>query len=396
MKKIITFLVVTLIASNAFGKVVITSKFTHFSEKDSIIKVQLEGQEKILTILNGIKGSIIQNRNTVQTKINLEIEKYANINSNLEEIKESINSNRDTLKHAINIVFDTIKENPKDSRCNFCSILGSILGALLSGGVAISIFSQGRKNDKKNEKKKLIDYGEEVYTLVKNIVVNSKKQVELLNGLITSIRAKPYTHGNYTHISFNLLKRAQSFDTTHTFNTFKALQLEKMSYIKFYTSIDFLLELFTDIDSDYHKNNSEMITPLSNSFIKLRQEILILATNYTEGKRKESKIDDPLYIYLDQLVIEYITSQTDPKVIDLKYDEEILISPLKIQLLEKFRDYNITNDLLTLAKQAGDIYTTITTENVKFADVLASQLGPIKDNIEKLKLIESELNLKYS
>jgi hypothetical protein len=49
-----------------------------------------------------------------------------------------------------------------------------------------------------------------------------------------------------------------------------------------------------------------------------------------------------------------------------------------------------------LAKQAGDIYTTITSENVKFADVLTSQLGPINDTIEKLELIESELNIKYS
>ena len=225
--------------------------------------------------------------------------------------------------------------------------------------------------------------------------LNSKKQSELLNDLIASIREKAYTHGNYQHISFNLLQRAQSFDTTFTFNTFKQLNLEKKSYIKFYSSIDFLLEVFTNVDNDYHKNNSELITPLSNDFIKLKQEIFTQGTNYIELQRREEKTDDPLYQYLNKLIMDYYGSPSLPETIDIKYDVEMLIRPLKIELLEHFRDYDIANDILNLAKQSGDIYATITQENIKFANALAGQIESINNMIGQLEQIENELKTKY-
>ena len=308
MKKSIIFLTMFLITSHTFGHVVSNPKLNISSENDSIIKVQIEGQEKILKILEGINRGNIQNRNAILNRINLENNYQDKIISDINEFKEILNSNNDTLSQAIKSGFDILQKKPKETICNFCAILGSILGALLSGGFAIFIFVQGKKNDRKRENQKLIYYGEEIYTLIKNIVVNSKKQSELLNDLIASIREKAYTHGNYQHISFNLLQRAQSFDTTFTFNTFKQLNLEKKSYIKFYSSIDFLLEVFTNVDNDYHKNNSELITPLSNDFIKLKQEIFTQGTNYIELQRREEKTDDPLYQYLNKLIMDYYGS----------------------------------------------------------------------------------------
>lgn len=395
MKKTIIFLTMFLITSNAFGHVVLNSKINFSSENDSIIKVQIEGQEKILKILEGINRGNIQTRSAILNRINLENNYEDKIISDINEFKEILNSNNDTLAQAIKSGFDILQEKPKETNCNICAILGSILGALLSGGFAIIIFVQGKKNERKRENQKLIYYGEEIYTLIKNIVVNSKKQSELLNDLIASIREKAYTHGNYQHISFNLLQRAQSFDTTFTFNTFKQLNLEKKSYIKFYSSIDFLLEVFTNVDNDYHKNNSELITPLSNDFIKLKQEIFTQGTNYIELQRREEKTDDPLYQYLNKLIMDYYGSPSLPETIDIKYDVEMLIRPLKIELLEHFRDYDIANDILNLAKQAGDIYATITQENIKFANALAGQIESINNMIGQLEQIENELKTKY-
>lgn len=197
-------------------------------------------------------------------------------------------------------------------------------------------------------------------------------------------------------MSFNLLKRAQSFDTTHVFNTFNYLYLEKKSYIKFYRSVDFLLEEFVNFDDDYHKNSSEIITPLSNDFIKLRQEIFKQGTNFIELKRRESKTDDPLYNFLNDLIIKYYTSSSLPETVDIKYDFEILIKPLKIELIEKFRDYDQANEILILAKEAGDIYISITQINGEYSSNVEGQLSNIATMIDQLEQIETELKTKYA
>lgn len=395
MKKIIILLGFIFIISNSFAVVILKPEISFYRDRDSTFKERLERRDTIITFLDGIKKGINLNSKTLKNSIQLHVERQDSIIKSLKHIKESINSNRDTLQNTINVGFEAIQKKPADSIWNFGSLLGSILGALLGGGVAISIFVQGRKNEKKKEHQKLIDYGEEVYTLIKNIVVNSKQQVELLNELIASIREKAYTHGSYQHISFNLLKRAQSFNTTYTFNTFKSLSVEKKSYIKFYTSIDYLLEFFTNVDDDYNKNNSEIITPLSNNFVKLRQEIFTLGTNYIEQKRREEKTTDPLYLYVNKLVMDYYSSPTLPDAVDLKYDVEMLIRPLKIELLANFRNYDLSNDLLNLVKQAGDIYTTIIQENSKFANVLADQMDSVNNMISRLEQIETELKIIY-
>jgi hypothetical protein len=196
-------------------------------------------------------------------------------------------------------------------------------------------------------------------------------------------------------MNFNLLRRAQSFDTTKVFNTFQILNLEKKSYIKFYQSIDFLLEEFTNIVYDYDKNNSDVVTPLSNDFIKLRQAIFAQGTDYIEIKRRESKTDDPLYQFLNDLIIKYYNSPSLPESVDIKYDFDMLIKPIKPELIEKYRDYDQANDILNLAKQAGDIYVSITQINGDLASNVEAQFENLNDMIKNLEQIEGELKIKY-
>lgn len=362
---------------------------------DSTLGVQMNKRDSTVQILNNLKSSIDRNRKIQNQNLILLIQGQDSISNNLYKIGKYIDSHGDSLQKTIDRNVISFIENPKKQGCNIYAILGSIIGALLSGGVAIGIFMHGKRNEKNKEKQKLYDYGEELFTLIKNIVVNSKKQVELIQVLVNSIKEKPYNHGKYQRISINLIKRAQSFDTTLTFNTFKNLNLEKKSYIKFYSSIDYLYEVFSSIDDDYHRNNKEVITPLSNEFIKLRQQILTRGTEFTDQKSKE-KDKDPLYLYIDKLVLDYYDPKSIPKTIDLKYDMEKLIRPLKEELLAKYRNYQIANELLDLTKQVGDTYATITQENTNLSDALESQIEPVNSMISRLAEIETELKTKYA
>ena len=362
---------------------------------DSTLKISTQKQDSIITLLNGIAKTNKLNSTLINKRIDHQIRNQDAIIKNLALIEETFDLRRDTLNTTLKTGLKEITNKIPESGSRFWDILGSAIGAILSGAFAIAIFVQGRRNDKKKKNKKVFEFGEEIFTLIKNIVVNSKEQVKLLDTLIKSIKEKPHTHGSYKHIDFNLLKRAQSFDTTHVFNTFQYLNLAKKSYIKFYSSVDFLLEEFVNVDNDYHKNNSEVITPLSNDFIKLRQKIFTQGIDYIEQKRRESMTEDPLYVFLNDLIIQYYTSPDLPSEIDIKYDFDTLIRPLKVGLVEKFRDYNQANDIMSLAKEAGDIYTSIIGINNDLGNNIEGQISTVNKMITQLEQIETELKIKY-
>ena len=73
----------------------------------------------------------------------------------------------------------------------------------------------------------------------------------------------------------------------------------------------------------------------------------------------------------------------------------MLIKPLKPELIEKYRDYDEANGILTLTKEAGDIYYSITQINGDFSTNIEGQIGTLNSMIEKLDQIEGELKIKY-
>jgi hypothetical protein len=121
-----------------------------------------------------------------------------------------------------------------------------------------------------------------------------------------------------------------------------------------------------------------------------------MGTEFTDQKRKDKDLSNPLYLFLNKLVLDYYDPKSIPPTIDLKYDMEKLIRPLKEELLAKYRDYKITNDLLNLTKQAGDTYATILQENSKFSSVLENQIEPVNNMVAQLEEIETELKTKYA
>jgi hypothetical protein len=393
MKK--TFILLLLFFVTSLLSKSIPTRLDSDSTTKTLLAFYNQKDDTLIQVINGITKSFENSYGKIQNAVLLEVTKSDSIFTSLKLLESSYNQWNSKLNNSIQSGFSDVTNKIPDSPSDLMNILGSIIGAVLSGAFAIWVFFQGKRNDKKKEEKMLFNYGEEVYTLLKNITINARKQVELLEQLIKSIKTNPHIPGKFQHINFNLLKLAQSLDTTKVFTTFQYLNLEKKSYIKFYQSIDFLLEEFTNIDYDYHKNNSDTITPLSNDFLKLRQEIFLQGTEYIELKRRESKTDDPFYQFINNLIIKYYESPSLPETVDIKYDFDMLIKPLKPEIIEKYRDYDQANSILNLAKQAGDLYISITQINVELANNVDGQIGYLTDMINILDQIEKELKTKY-
>lgn len=101
-------------------------------------------------------------------------------------------------------------------------------------------------------------------------------------------------------------------------------------------------------------------------------------------------------MFLNDLIIQYYTSPDLPSAVDIKYDFDTLIRPLKVELVEKFRDYDQANDILSLAKEAGDIYTSIIGINNDLGNNIEGQMSTVNKMITQLEQIETELKIKYA
>lgn len=351
-----------------------------------------------LIIIAGVKlspelDSCIKTNSKLQTQI-------SNQSLIIQELKgnnKELTLKNDTLVHTLKIAFE--KNENKNDECDFdiYGFLGALLGAALSGGAAILVFFLGKKEESKKRNKGYEDFGEQIFILSKNLIKNSEKQKELIETYIKSLQEAPHSYGKYGRVSLNLFERAKSFDTTLVFNSFKQLKLENTSYIKYYNSLDYLYEFFASVYADYDTHNTDVVTPLSNKFIELRQEILDKAAIALREFKERGQDTSDIYKVLNQIIVKYYKSPDRPKVIDISYDVKMIIHPLKEELLKKeFNSYEIADTLLILAKRAGDYYQTIIDQAEILTSGLSSKLESLNSSIDKLTEIKNELEDKYA
>lgn len=331
-------------------------------------------------------------QNTI--KLNSMQKNLMRVESNFQTVQESFKSVNTNL-YQLKVGLSQLSNQKEERKCDYCGIIGSLLGAFLTGLIVIWVFVEGKRREKNKEINKLKDFGKEIHLLVKNIITNANKNVDQIKILIESIKEHPTKHGNYKKVLFNSFERVQSFDTTKIHDLFSLLEFEEEVYINFYGNIDFLTELFRLIDGDYNSTSSEVITPLTNKFLELKSDMLELCTDFLEEKRKENKTDDELFKFLDKLLIDYYKSENLPEGIDINYDNEHLIRIIRIGLLEKFRDWNITNKILKVAQKAGNEAKSIEINNLQFASDLQSQIDNIEGTINKIEGIEKLFSTKY-
>ncbi len=323
------------------------------------------------------------------------------IHSSVLHISNTTNEIVKTQKELISTIKE-IELNPtinvkaptqKESKGSF-TIIGSLLGALLSGFAAIFVFWLRNRKDNNMKKMELKLLGHELYYFMDNIVSNMNSQVATIKELIESLKDGTYKHIILKRVVMNHVQRAKSFETNKTFSTFQYLGLPPKKFINYYSHLDFLFELLTAVDNDIEMNNSKVVTLYSNAFIESRNEALILITDYIGKCVLEKKTDDAFFKYLNNKIIEYHTNaKPEP---DISYDLVELIRPLKVDLLRDFRDREITNGILTLLKKAGDIAFSIKDSNRKLLDDIHSQIENIEGSIRGIEEIKNDFEPIYN
>lgn len=335
----------------------------------------------------------------INSKLNEQIELQEKLLKELKIMRSGIKNTKDTIQCTVNL-YESKKidsnNNSPNKGCNFCDIIGALIGAIASGGAAIFTFVRGKRNDRKKEKQKIIDFGEEIYSLIKNTTVNARKQKQLLENYSKSIKENPHLFGDYKKISFTIFRRTQSIEASSVFNVFNTLNMSKTSYINYCTAIDFLNEFFKTAEREIDVHNNEVVTALSNKLSKLNREILTFMSEYLNKVQLEGNEFKDYEKFLNSLIVNYYESPDLPDEIDVKYDIEMIIRPLKEGIISYYRGKKGADKLLNLAKDAGDYYQTIIQQNMYIVQGLDGQFDLIDSEINKLEKIEIDLKNYYS
>jgi gas vesicle protein len=303
----------------------------------------------------------------------------------------------DTTHNALKVSVQKKYQRKDIQLLDIVNFLGGILGAIISGIIAIWVFKRGNIEEKEKEINKIFDFGEQLFVLIKNINENSKLQRDFILQYKESLEQKPYTYGNFKRVSLNALERARSFDITFVFNTFKVLNQEKNTFIKYYNSIDYLFSVFEIIYNDYRNYSNEIVTPMSNKFIELRNEILDKSADYLKKIKDEGKQPDKFYDFLNNLIGDYYTSEERPQEIDIGYDVRKIIRPIKEELIKPdYSSYELTNEILYLAKRSGDYYKTVIDQSKMLNEGINSKLESIYQSIVNLEKIIENLEEHYA
>ncbi|GAH68816.1 unnamed protein product [marine sediment metagenome] len=131
--------------------------------------------------------------------------------SRLDIIQNSIN-NIDITKQ---VIYTKEEPDPSKKRCDLCAIIGSIIGAAISGGIALTILLLGESRKKKQERIKLKGYWNDITINVESVLKNLLKQVDEFKKFIADVEMTPHKIIPLYRYTFHQLSSAYSCDSGH-------------------------------------------------------------------------------------------------------------------------------------------------------------------------------------
>lgn len=301
--------------------------------------------------------------------------------------------------------------------------IATLISVIISAIIAIYLFNKGIEKDRKlanEQREKDYQYNRDLealrYEKEKQLIQEQKIQnieryrihfVELLTSCIKTSRDQVEEYKRFTKVqSENLLEkhydkkyqnefinRLLISDTQLMLDCFVHKQIEIKEFTNTLSSLSFLKIIFETIPNDINKKNGEIIINLSNKLIRTRNKILKIASDYLNEQINinSHNIEDPLFKILNQILLDYYKNNNG--IPDIKLDYEILINTIKAKLIEKpYRDNDICNKLLNLAKEGGDIVFTIKQMNIILCENINDAITRINESIDKLEEIKNKLN----
>lgn len=243
----------------------------------------------------------------------------------------------------------------------FSILLGAVIGAVVSGGIAIWIFKRGERNEKKKAEKRLVDFGKQIHATLDKLIPDLNQEKEMLEKYVDSLREQPHTHGIYQRVNLQLMKRAREFDTTLVFDTFRHLGLDDKTYVDYYKDLDFLDDVINCINNDHNKHNTNVVTKLSNDFLR--------------------KTDD-IFVGFESLDVNFSEELTPFQVIKKRYKK--LKTP---KIKEELKKNTSSHEM----EKTSTLYENITKQAGYLANDISKQIKYIQESIDNLKKIKKQI-----
>ena len=277
------------------------------------------------------------------------------------------------------------------------TLFGSIIGAAVSGYIAVRIFNKGiLKQEQKEERQKIESLINKIKIFSKqleNINVYLKKQILEFDFFIKETTLNSYTARTPIEIPSHEINRIRKTETSTLVNIFEYLKFSNDEYLETINSLDYLFSVSHQWPADISKIHSKKNYDLSNTVFEYRREIYIQFTDFFKRTEFENPKNE-LAIFIDKLVTEYFN---EPKKIGvLKYDYIKFFNPLHLELLKHTdsRDDIITN-ILSKTKDCIDILYTISESNKRLTNSFNDLKETFIKKVEYFELIINRINANY-
>ena len=223
---------------------------------------------------------------------------------------------------------------------------------------------------------------------------NSFNQLKEIDIYIQSVKNEPYKAHLLRYYPLTEYSRIKSIEIEKVKKFFQINKISNEDFANFYRQIDYLFDSYTNIMSGYHKNNDIRITPASNEFFQIKDEILQSILKYVENLGRTGHSESEMFKYLHSILNLYYEPSNADKVIlasDIKYDFDNLIYKLLWDMVTKYRDEEIYFLMQTKLEAAKKKYISILGANTTFINSVIVERDEIIKTSKEFNVIVKKL-----
>lgn len=322
----------------------------------------------------------------------LDIECCISINEKLDEqtdiLKQQYELNAKN-EQVINKIYEKVTDTPNADMTykDWLNIIGTLFGSLLGAGVAIFVFKKGIKHEKEKERSRKKSFLKSISIILNDIVNTCNRRIKSINTYAEDVNSNPWNQNKLGIISTDKISRIKNIDITQMANAFFEFHIDEKSYIDLYSKLDYIHDLFKNIENDYFKHIHDYVTNPSNEII----EITRWTSEFIFIKLQSGEFN----IIRNQIEKQYETFQE--KITENLTNINYINENFTIPYLELFSDSRVSEkafEALSKLKRAKDLYSFICDGNIKFSQDLLIIQKNINKCIVCFNSIIKDINLK--
>ncbi len=304
----------------------------------------------------------------VSKEINDNTTQISNISKDIKALNSTIQQKK--------LICPEVKKQNKF--CDWCSILG----AFISGIVALIIFILGYLINRKSEKDKRIEILNEikshVFSLINQIIESVNIQVGIINDYTGKINKNPYQIIPIAKFNHSDLDRLLMIDTNEVRQIFvKDDKLGLETYIKMYRDIDHLKGSLGEIFSNLTSYTNSEIRDLMKQIVQERNVLMeIIQSTSTETLLVDSITD----------ILEKYNSIKSISV-NVETDFEVLVKPLHHLFSTNPPLIEAYIHIFNQNRKIGNLITTLAQMNMQQMNHMEFEAKELEKTNESLKKI---------